>query len=56
MVSRNEKSMMKLVRMPILRLLLLKREMLIMKVWKFENVKGFVWLGGKPCNPGKQIL
>ena len=42
MVARIGKSVMKLVKLPILRpLLLLKREIL----WKF---KGCVWLAGKP--------
>ena len=44
MIVRNEKSMMELVRLPILRLLLLKREILF---------KGFVQLGGKPCKSFK---
>ena len=39
-----KKNMLKLERLPILRLLLLKREIL----GKFENFTGFPWLGGKP--------
>ena len=47
MGARNEKSMMKLVQLPIFRPILRKREFL----WWFENSKNLKDLCGRPCHP-----
>ena len=56
MVARNEKSIMKLTRLPILRPLLLKREIL----WRFEGFKNLKDLygcpDGKDTNPFSEIF